>query len=1109
MFRTPYIYIILFLLFGISVPAQTYHSVLENGAWYKIAVTESGVYKLTGADLQAAGADLTGCDVSTIRMMGRENVALPELCSAMRPDDLTEMAVTVADNNGNGIFDADDYILFYATGNLFWHNNSISGNPLKLLCDRNPYSDTTFCYLNCGLTQGKRIENLMTPDDIETNDAITEFTGVFYYEKELFNVHSSGRVWYGESFTDSLVFPVTLDGLVSGKPVLMQLDLMGRSSDVFKVDAYDRDNALFKNAIIKAYTSVNYGYELNKNVSWIPESPDLNLNIKINATSSATLFLDKVLINYPRFLGYSGNQMPFDFIEMLLPSQTARLDNITDGLVLWDVTYPLEPVNVSYYKQEGSAFFGVGDENLNSFVAFEVSNAKKPVAVKRIANQNLHSVAYADMIVLVPSKYYSYAEEIAEFHRTNDAMEVVVARVEDVYNEFSAGNADLTALRDFIRMVYKRNNAALKYVLLFGKASYDVRNNLRRSIDFVPTYETVEYPCNEVSSFCSDDYFGMLDDDDGPECMGKLDIAVGRIPVNSVDDAAIAIRKIKAYNNSAATYGSWRGRILFVADVGDTYHNNSETCSNLLESVSSDVELQKTFFGAFPVVKVSSGELMPAATADLTKRLDDGALVMFYSGHGGVTGLSKRSVFTTSDISAMRNGSMLPFVYTATCEFSKFDNPELVSAGEQMMFHDNGGAIAMLTTTRPTYATNTVKVSKALAQLLGSLDEDGNAYRFGDLVRLAKANPQLFSYVNRGMVLFGDPALRIALPSQRIVTEDLHEEFDVLVPGQEIDMLCHITDANGNVDTLFNGIAEIGFFAGKTRYVTLLDNPKNFSFHNDVVYKGTAVVTNGYFNIRFVLPANVDYGKYIAPRASLYAYDSIRGVDALGAWLGMSIDSGQSSVTDIEGPKIEMLWNGVTLNDGDTIGFNGNLCIRLDDESGVYHYDYLIGRDITLNTSLAQMSVMMLNNDFVSQPDDFRGGNVTVLMEDMPVGKHTFTVKAWDLCDNTSTKTLELNVIDNTLYHVANYPNPFSDKTNFVFSTSLFEDVKVLIEIYNIVGQKVKHIEREANQGASIEWNGTDFAGVKLGAGVYPYRVTISDGKGMRRSVMQKLIITQ
>lgn len=1109
MLRTPYIYIILLLLLGISMPAQTYHSVLENGEWYKIAVTESGVYKLTVDDLQAAGAEVAGCSVSTIRMMGRENVALPELCSAMRPDDLTEMAVTVADNNDNGIFDADDYILFYATGNLFWHHNSISGNPLKLVCDRNPYSDTTFYYLNCGLAQGKRIENVVTPDDIETYDAITKFTDLFYYEKELFNVHSSGRVWYGESFTDSLVFPVTLDGLVADEPVLMQLDLMGRSSDVFKVDAYDRGNALFKNATIKAYTSVNYGYELNRNVSWIPESPDLNLNIKINATSSATLFLDKVVINYPRFLGYSGNQMPFAFIEMLLPSQTARLDNVTDGMVLWDVTYPLEPVNVNYYKQDGSAFFGAGDENLNSFVAFEVSNAKKPIAIRHIENQNLHSVAYADMIVLVPSKYYSYAEEIAEFHRSNDAMEVVVARVEDVYNEFSAGNTDLTALRDFIRMVYRRSNAGLKYVLLFGKASYDVCDNLGRGVDFVPTYETVQYPCNEVSSFCSDDYYGMLDDDDGPECMGKLDIAVGRIPVNSDDDAAIAIRKIKTYYNSAATYGSWRGRMLFVADVGDTYHTNSEICSNLLESASGDVELQKTFFGAFPVVKVSSGELIPAATADLTKRLDDGALVMFYSGHGGVTGLSKRSVFTTSDISGMRNGSMLPFVYTATCEFSKFDNPELVSAGEHMMFHDNGGAIAMLTTTRPTYATNTVRVSKALAPLLGSFDEDGKPYRFGDLVRLAKTNPQFFNYVNRGMVLFGDPALRIALPSQKIVVDDSLEESDALAPGQEMDVLCHITDANGNVDTLFNGMAEISFFAGKTKYVTLLDSPKNFSFHNDVVYKGTAMVTNGSFKIRFVLPANVDYDKYTAPRASLYAYDSIRGVDAFGAWLGMSIDSGQSLVTDTEGPEIEMLWNGVPLKDGDTIGFNGNLGIRLDDKSGVYHYDYLIGRDITLNTTLPQMSVMVLNNDFVSLPDDYKGGNVTVLLEDIPVGKHTFTVKAWDLCDNTSAKTLELYVIDNTLYNVANYPNPFSDKTNFILSTSLFEDVNVLIEIYNIIGQKVMQIEGDANQGASIEWDGTNFAGAKLGVGVYPYRVTISDSKGLRRSVMQKLIITQ
>ncbi len=1102
--HTPYYVILLFMFLGRTLSAQTMHSVLENGVWYKVALTKSGVYKLSAADLLSAGADLSGCNISTVRLMGRENVALPELCSDERPDDLAEMAVTRVDNNSNGIFDADDYLLFYATDNLFWHINDEASSLLTLTCERNPYSDTTFCYLNFGLSPGKTIENVTTPDSIEIANATCVVTDALFHEKELVNVYASGRVWYGETFTDSLSLPLVFEGFVADKPVVMQLDIMGRSSEKFMISAYDDSDTLFSDAVITAHSSGSYGNEIRKTISWTPASPDVNLKIKINASTSATVFLDKVLANYQRRLCYSSAQMCFGVCN---ETNALSVCNAPDGVLLWDVTNPLEPHNVVCHRSADSIFFVAGNATLNRFVAFEVANAMKPIAIKHIPNQNIHGVTNADMIVLAPSKYYSYAEELAEFHRLNDGLEVFTAKVEDVYNEFSAGNADLTALRDFIRMVYQRSNANLKYVLLFGKASYDVRDILGRGSSFVPTYETALDPCDEINSYCSDDYFGMMDDNDGPECMGLIDIAVGRIPVNSENDAATAIKKIKTYNNIGYTHGMWRGRTLFVADVGNTYLNNSEICSRMLESVSCDAEVGKSFFAAFPVVNVPSGERIPAATADLAKRLDAGALAMFYSGHGGVTGLSKRSVFTTSEIASMNNGVMMPFVYTATCEFSKFDNPELVSAGEQMLLRDNGGAIAMLTTTRPTYATNTVKMSKALAPLLASYDDDGKPYRFGDMVRQAKTHPQFFTYTNRGMVLFGDPALRIALPTQKIIVESQPNES--YVPGQVIEIKCRINGNGSIADTSFNGIAEVNFFAGMTKLSTIIEKPKEFSFYNDVVYKGSANVTNGVFSIRFVLPVNVDYDKYVGPRFSLYAYDSIRGVDAFGSWTGFNIDNSQTETNDKEGPDIEMFWNEISFVSGDTVIPKGTLYVKLDDESGVYHYDYLIGRDIILSTTLPQMPELSLNDVLVCQPDEWRGGTAAVPIEEIPFGKHVFTLKAWDMCDNSSTKTIELNVIDNMLYKVSNYPNPFSGTTRFVLSSSLSGDAKVLIEIYNVLGQKVTRLETKADYGASIEWDGTNFAGSKLNAGVYPYSVTIYDGDGTHRSVMQKMIITQ
>jgi len=290
---------------------------------------------------------------------------------------------------------------------------------------------------------------------------------------------------------------------------------------------------------------------------------------------------------------------------------------------------------------------------------------------------------------------------------------------------------------------------------------------------------------------------------------------------------------------------------------------------------------------------------------------------------------------------------------------------------------------------------------------------------------------------------------------------------------------------------------------------TLADSQRSYSFYNDIAYSGMATVTNGRFTMRFVIPNDVEYDKYTLPRVSFYAYDSIRGIDAAGAWHHFIVDESQPAMVDNEGPEIEMFWNTADFSSGDTVLPNGNLYVKLSDESGIYHYDYLIGRDIVLTTSLAQMENRVLNSDFQQYIDDYQSGTVTIPIENLPCGKHTFTIKAWDLSDNSSTKTIEMCVIDNVLYKVSNYPNPFSDKTNFVLSSSLADEAKVLIEIYNTMGQKVVELSSDASYGASIEWNGTNFAGAKLGAGVYPYRVTITDNDGQKRSVMQKLVITQ
>ena len=720
----------------------------------------------------------------------------------------------------------------------------------------------------------------------------------------------------------------------------------------------------------------------------------------------------------------------------------------------------------------------------------------------------------ADYLIITPRRFWEQAEALAAFHREADGLDCQVVDVEEIYNEFGTGTADPTAVRDFIRMVYQRSGQQLRYVLLFGKGTHDYRDIKGQGNNFVPTYEVADMPWHQVYSVCSDDYFGLMDANEGSGCDGKVDIGVGRLPVTTPQQAEDMVNKIRHYADLSAIHGPWLNRHLFMVDNDSrSYIDYVEYLDRMLDTACSTTTSQKLFVDSYPVVSTPSGARIPEAHEVLMDYLEKGVGVLSYTGHGGVKGLMAELVLTNSDIQALRNFDCMPFVHTATCEFSLFDNPNVVSAGELMILNPQGGASAMLTTVRPTFPNHNQNMSKSFHEHVYDL-ENGQRLRFGDIVRLAKSDPKYYTKSNICFVLFGDPALRFAYPSAHVRTSLIngsHAPSVEVLSGSMVELKGFVSSSTDRIDTLFNGVVEVVLYDKKTRYTTLgaHHQPMDYAYYHDVLFEGRASVTKGWFELTFPIPSEVNFEEGAA-RLSFYAYDSIRGIHASGASSQLRVLSG-AGPQDLQGPQMELYWDDPSFVNGQVVSRSGVLCADLFDEQGIYHYNVSIGRNIVLHSDVPACDNLILNDWFEPALDDSRKGRVVFPVEELEPGTHEFTLKAWDTQGNATEKTIVLVIEDGVmLAQVRTYPNPFAEEVYFSFRHGdMSESLRVQVEVYDLLGRQVAALETVTRSSAGtvppIRWDGGS-NGIRLRPGLYIYRLTIEDEQGKVRSSSGRMV---
>ena len=1115
----------------------TNQSVLVMGQWYKIGVKDAGVYKVTVAQLGLLGINTANITSTAIRLYGNGGTMLPENNALPRPDDLLENAITINDG-GDGIFNGNDFFLFYSNGSSNWQNDSLNQS---FSHTKNLYSELAFYFITIGGT-GKRLAvNNFTEIP---NQTIRSFNDRYFFEKDSINFLSSGREWFGDEFSNtpgnmlSRSYTTSLNNLLPNTPIRLAYSLAGRSVGTGSRFDVRINNQLAGQSNIIA---VSGGFlnafvtEVRQTVSRASATINANVSFSFNpGNMNAQGWLNWFEVFGTRNLSMvAAEPLPFRDWASVGAGKVGEffIANASSGLQVWNITNPLLPYIIQGSLAANEYRFVHPTNRLHEFVAFTSNNMPAPQNFGLVENQNLHAVSVADLIIITAPQFLQEANRLAQHHRIKDNLRTIVATTAQVFNEFGSGTGDPTAIRDYVKMFYDRAGADSskqpKYLLLFGDASFDYKNRIGNNTNFVPAYESLN-SSDPLLTHTSDDYFGYLNDLDDIAQVAPaplLDIGIGRLPLSTLAEAKTMVDKIISYSSPTA-FGPWRNNSTFVADDEDAnlHLNDAETITGTVSGTNDISNQTKIYLDAYRQESGNGGSRYPLVNQAVTNQMQSGNLIWNYSGHGGYNRLADEAVLEQGMIANFNNEHKLPLCITATCDFAPYDNPAQPSIGEYLLHGSPKGAIALMTTTRLVFASSNKTMNDNYLRLAVQ-PVAGQYLRLGDATRQAKnftyqTNGDILN--NRKFTLLGDPALRVAYPLLKTVLTTLNNQ--PITPGNDslkalgrYTLGGEIRDGANLVINNFNGTLYATIFDKPQSISTLGNDPgstvTNFLSQTNVLYRGKVKVTNGKFSFQFIVPKDINYqvGK---GRISLYAEDQQQDGNGVNTalWVGGNADNG---IRDNEGPEIKPYLNDEKFVNGGITNEKPLLLVRLADSSGINTVGTGIGHDITAIIDDNPRNTIILNNYYEGETDSYQKGTVRFQLPVLEEGLHSLTIKAWDVANNSNTAAITFNVRpakELTIANVYNYPNPFTTATNFWFEHNQpGSPLQVRIRIFTVTGKIVKEISlpviSNGTRITDIPWDGKDQFGSKLAKGVYIYELLVEAANGEKKSSFQKLYL--
>lgn len=750
----------------------------------------------------------------------------------------------------------------------------------------------------------------------------------------------------------------------------------------------------------------------------------------------------------------------------------------------------------------------------------------EPTYVYRITNQDHHADAATDMVIIIPTSQHllAQAERLKAHHEQHDGQRVTIVPAAELYNEFSSGTPDATAYRRYLKMLYDRAttpNDKPRYLLLFGDGAWD--NRMRTSEwsgyntdDYLLCYES-ENSFSQVNCYVSDDFFCLLDDEEviqttngnSTTYAGKPDVAVGRLPARTPDEAKTLVDKIISYAQNEYA-GPWQNEICMMGDDGNdnSHMKTADKVATMIESTYPNYNVDKIYWDAYQRTSSSTGYSYPDVTRLIKQQLQNGALMMNYCGHGAAYAMSHELVMKLTDFESQQS-NYLPLWMTASCDIMPFDGQE-ENIGETVMLNSKGGGIAFFGTTRTVYATYNEVMNLAFTKHVLT---PGMA--IGEAVRLAKCElvekSSDLTCNKLQYTLLGDPALQLNTPRQKMVVDSINgmpaTQGIKLAAGSIVKITGHV-ELNNETDTDFNGIVTLSVRDAEETITCRLNDrsstgaDKAFVYQDrtNYLYRGSENVTEGVFHFTFAIPKDISYTDG-SGLMTLYAINADKTRSAHGENESFELIGSSTALTDSIGPSVYCYLNSKNFKNGGKVNTTPYFIAELYDDSGINASGSSIGHDLELIIDGDINKTYNLNNYFEYDFGDYRSGSIGFSIPQLSIGTHKLLFRAWDILNNSTTTELLFEVSEDAgsgEFNVTCTQNPASTNTQFVITHDRpGSELKVTLDVFDLGGRQLwrqTNTVMATNDTVTIDWNLNVAGGSRLHTGLYLCRLTLNDG---------------
>jgi hypothetical protein len=1154
-----------------SAASLTADSPLATGQWYRIPIPADNIWVLDASYLEALGISLAQIDPRNIQIWTTSGYELPHRNSDPRAQ-LAQIPIIV-EGESDGSFGSGDRVIFFGNGPNRAYFNTLSSRFEHRL---HPFSTSNHVFLTVGQEPGLRLQT-QAPAGSPTRD-VTEFRDFRWLEQHREKSESrikSGTQWFGQGFdpvssASQTIFTDTLAGFRQGSDIEVWVSMAARSTSASRFSFTVNGSTALPDLNIAAINSLTRSTGLSARVNEMRQTlSGFSLNNDVitiganyqNPMSASRGWVNWIRIRADRALQATGNRLAFHPPEDGDGTQVRyHLTGFTVQPIVLDITDPVAPVRLQV-SQSGNTYTVTHSSSRDRrFLA--QSTPRHPPAGQALSNQNIRNPSvYPDYVIITAEAFLDEAQRLAEYRRDRDGLTPVVVTQSQIFNEFNGGVPDFVALRDYVKHLYDRGAAAGRrqpeYLLMFGGTTYDYKGVISNPVmrNYVFTYQSEE-SIDRVDSYGSDDFFAFMGDNEGlwPRSptpnnpINLMDIGVGRLPIQTVEEARLLVDKIKAYEDPR-TRGDWRSLFTFIADdhaAGssndrDLHILNADGTADVIDQDATGIRLEKIYQISYPVENTSAGPRVPQATRAMVDRINDGTLIFNFSGHGSEQFLTDQRLFTSDDISRLNNRERPSIMVTATCSFGRFDDTEDNSGAEKMMLHPDGGLIAALTTTRVVYTSINPDILNfglniALTREMTRRGSDGRPQRLGDIFRRTKITPVGSEFNSRKFILLGDPAMRIGLPDSRMnITHINGQEIrpDTLFELRALDRVTlsgHVSRPDGSVNTTFDGEANVRVFDAK-RLVRYPDfdwlqspgcylNDCGYLVQTDALFNGRVSVSGGQFQSEFIIPKDVSYS---SSPGRIQTYARERENDAVGASSAFRIRGrNPDAIDDGSGPEIEIYLNDEMFIDGGVVDDSPQLIVLMRDNAGINTTGAGVGHEIVATLERdgdpASRRIITLNEFYQSDLDDFTSGRIEYPLDGLQEGHYRLRIRAWDVFNNLGESEVGFQVLDSQdlkIRNVFNYPNPMHNFTSFIFEHNQPRiPMDIRIRIFTLSGQPVTTIRREqyipGGNMVRIDWHGRDDDQHRLASGTYLYHVQVrieTDQGRQIRDTIERLVI--